>query len=113
MYYPYSKNKGADQIRSYCESELRLCFRLCRLLVFIISHAVAHMPCFKILGLWVMKTFEGINHIWPSWSCNLDPINFGSLFPLRLHTKLGLNWLSSFVVSEEKIFGNGEYIGIP
>ena len=32
--YPGSVNKGADQLRSYCEADLRLCFRLCRLLVF-------------------------------------------------------------------------------
>ena len=31
--YPCSENKGADQLRSYCEADLRL-FRLCRLLVF-------------------------------------------------------------------------------
>ena len=29
-----SENKGADQLRSYCEADLRLCFRLCMLLVF-------------------------------------------------------------------------------
>ena len=34
MYYPSSENKGTDQLRSYCEADLRLCFRLCRLLVF-------------------------------------------------------------------------------
>ena len=34
LYYPRSENKGADQLRSYCEADLRLCFRLCRLLVF-------------------------------------------------------------------------------
>ena len=51
MYYLCSENKGADQlrryceadlrlrsyceaVRSYCEADLRLCFRLCRLLVF-------------------------------------------------------------------------------
>ena len=34
LYYPCSINKGADQLRSYCEADLRLCFRLCRLLVF-------------------------------------------------------------------------------
>ena len=34
MYYPCSKNKGADQLRSYREADLRLCFRLCRFLVF-------------------------------------------------------------------------------
>ena len=34
LYYPCSENKGADQLRSYCEADLRLCFRLCCLLVF-------------------------------------------------------------------------------
>ena len=34
MYYPCSKNKGADQLRGYREADLRLCFRICRLLVF-------------------------------------------------------------------------------
>ena len=48
MYYPCSENKGADQLRSYCEADLRLCFRICRLLVF---------PCtgsfynFSLLGI--------------------------------------------------------------
>ena len=34
LYHPWIENKGADQLRSYCEADLRLCFRLCRLLVF-------------------------------------------------------------------------------
>ena len=34
LYYPSSENKGADRLRSYCEADLRLCVRLCRLLVF-------------------------------------------------------------------------------
>ena len=34
LYYPSSENKGADQLRGYREAALRLCFRLCRLLVF-------------------------------------------------------------------------------
>ena len=34
MYYLCSENKGADQLRGYREADLRLCFRLCRLLVF-------------------------------------------------------------------------------
>ena len=34
LYYPSSENKGADQLRSDCEADLRFCFRLCRLLVF-------------------------------------------------------------------------------
>ena len=32
--YPSSENKGADQLRGYREADLRLCFRLCRLLIF-------------------------------------------------------------------------------
>ena len=27
LYYQCSENKGTDQLRSYCESDLRLCFR--------------------------------------------------------------------------------------
>ena len=34
MYYPCSENKGADQLRGDREADLRLCFRLCKLLVF-------------------------------------------------------------------------------
>ena len=34
MYYPCSENKDADQLRGYREADLRLCFRICRLLVF-------------------------------------------------------------------------------
>ena len=34
MYYPCSENKGADQLRGYREAYLRVCFRICRLLVF-------------------------------------------------------------------------------
>ena len=34
LYSPSSESKGADQLRGYREADLRLCFRLCRLLVF-------------------------------------------------------------------------------
>ena len=34
LYYPYSANKGADQLRSYCEADLRLYFRICKKPVF-------------------------------------------------------------------------------
>ena len=27
LYYPSSESKSADQLRSYCEADLRLCFR--------------------------------------------------------------------------------------
>ena len=34
VYYPCSENKGADQLRGYREADLRLCFRIGRLLFF-------------------------------------------------------------------------------
>ena len=34
VYYLCSENKGADQLRGYREADLRLCFLICRLLVF-------------------------------------------------------------------------------
>ena len=34
LYYPCSKNKGADQLHGNREADLVLCFRICRLLVF-------------------------------------------------------------------------------
>ena len=34
LHYLCGKNKGADQLRGYSEADLRLCFRICILLVF-------------------------------------------------------------------------------
>ena len=34
LYYPSSENKDTDQLRGYREADLRLCFRIGRLLVF-------------------------------------------------------------------------------
>ena len=41
LYYPYSENKGADQLRGYREADLRLCFRICKKKRF--SHDAAHV----------------------------------------------------------------------
>ena len=34
LYYPSGENKGTDQLRGYRKADLRLCFRICSLLVF-------------------------------------------------------------------------------
>ena len=34
LYYLCSENKGADQLCGYCEADLRLCFCICKTLVF-------------------------------------------------------------------------------
>ena len=59
LYYPCSENKGADQLRGYREADLRLCFRLCILLVFpwggsFLSGTVIGTLC-KILCLLTLK----------------------------------------------------------
>ena len=34
LYYLSRENKGADKLRGYREADLRLCFRICKTLVF-------------------------------------------------------------------------------
>ena len=34
LYYLCSENKGADQLCGYCEADLRLCFRICKMMFF-------------------------------------------------------------------------------
>ena len=41
LYYPYSENKGADQLGGYREADLRLCFRIYAKSRF--SHDEAHL----------------------------------------------------------------------
>ena len=43
LYYRCSENKGADQLCGHREADLRLCFRICKMLVF---HDAAHMVQF-------------------------------------------------------------------
>ena len=43
LYYPSSENKGVDQLRSYYEADLRLCFRICRLFSHVAAHIVEKM----------------------------------------------------------------------
>ena len=65
MFYPCSENKGADQLRDYCEADLRLCFRICRLLVFPSWHEAAHFfyynfkfkPCHEELFIRVSNLY--------------------------------------------------------
>ena len=57
LYYQYSKNKGADQLRSYCAADLRLCFRICKRRF---SHNAAHLLEDKF-GEFYIKTSFGFS----------------------------------------------------
>ena len=50
LYYPSSENKGADQLRGYREADLRLCFHLCRLLVFPCGGSFLEYWMFMLVG---------------------------------------------------------------
>ena len=52
LYYPCSENKGADQLRGYREADLRLCFRICKVLF---SHDAAQLIHTKYEGSTVIK----------------------------------------------------------
>ena len=54
LYYPSSENKGADQLRSYCEADLRLCFRLGRLLVFPWGGSLDALMCGSNMAMYIM-----------------------------------------------------------
>ena len=50
--YLCSENKGADQLRNYCEADLRLCFHLCRLFVFPCGGSfISEMNCIFLIVL--------------------------------------------------------------
>ena len=43
LYYLRSENKGADQLCSCCTADLRLCFHLCKLLVFLMRWLISNL----------------------------------------------------------------------
>ena len=57
MYYPYSENKGADQLRGYREAVLRLCFRICKKKKKRFSHDAAHFCLYRSIFMQV-RAFE-------------------------------------------------------
>ena len=50
LYYLCSENKGADQLRGYREADLRLCFRICKMLYILYTQTdtrneISHSSC--------------------------------------------------------------------
>ena len=89
LYYPYSENKGADQLRSYCEADLRLCFRLGKLLVFscegshmsyLMDLHCLHLQLHLLEALLQDRIFEFF-----IFSSNVKKLEFLELFSLLTH----------------------------
>ena len=53
LYYPCSQNKGADQLRSYREADLCLCFRICKNPVFSrrTAQMILHIYMYRLMFL--------------------------------------------------------------
>ena len=60
MYYLCSENKGADQLRGYREADLRLCFRICKMLVFSRRGSIAFLLVihYDIRNLMTKRDFD-------------------------------------------------------
>ena len=84
MYYPCSENKGADQFGGYREADLRLCFRLCRLLVFPWDDSIMYTQ--NVCESWVrLQAHETLNR---------GPV---SIRPFLLRGTLNTKTTSSFL----------------
>ena len=44
LYHQRSENKGADQLRGYCETDLRLCFRIMQIVSFLMTWLIHGKP---------------------------------------------------------------------
>ena len=78
MFYPSSENKGADQLRGYREADLRLCFRLCTLLVFpwdgsctAVKVKLFYLKCLNCLYAVIVSYCGSIRITFP---CNIYPL---------------------------------------
>ena len=50
MYYPCSENKGPDQLHSYCEADLRICFLICKTLGFLMTRLIIYFFSIQSCG---------------------------------------------------------------
>ena len=51
VYYIFSENKGADQLRGYHEVDLRLCFRICKKPIFLRRCSYIVLIVFRCCGI--------------------------------------------------------------
>ena len=80
LYYLSSENKGADQLRSYCEADLRLCFRHADCWF---SHVAAHMlvPHFRFLHIQKQRPRSAV-HNCTADQCFCFHYSDSTIFPL-------------------------------
>ena len=72
LYYPCSEKKCADQLRSYCTADLRLCFRIGKNLV---SHDEAHIILLRLGKKTVPAACRGVRLVMLSCTKIVAPCN--------------------------------------
>ena len=76
LYNPYSENRSADQLRSYCEADLRLCFHICKNPVFSRCGSYKSLTMRKpVLGsIWTTKAQVSLLRAEEEIRCVVDDI---------------------------------------
>ena len=67
LYYRCSENKGVDQLSGYCEAGVRLCFCICRLLVFLCSGSYVNVEAFILCNLFYLVRLIIIHIFFQKW----------------------------------------------
>ena len=82
LHYPYSENKGADQLRGYREADLRLYFRICKKPVFSGrgSNCGYHGTCLKrslecLKDRWLLHAVRNYCRMLPAF-CNTFDLHY-------------------------------------
>ena len=88
LYYLSSENKNADQLRGYREADLRLCFRICKNLVF--SRRGSFQRCFSH-NIYYKRTinlcyFDTQVFPWSVYSIRMPPDTFTNFLRRLVYT---------------------------
>ena len=104
MYYPCGENKGADQLCSYCTADLRLCFRICKLLVFSCTGSIKLGFSDKKLRtvFFLSSSHPCTSSLYLFRPCTCLQIPVPSVFVCPLYPLDG-HWGAQILVSEDKI----------
>ena len=61
LYYPCSENKGADQLRGYREAGLRLCFRICKNVGFLMHRLKSNHELYDEMPTHVFTEYKAMD----------------------------------------------------
>ena len=101
MCYPSSENKDADQLRSHCEADLRLCFRIGKIRF---SHDATHIILLHAFN--VFTASKGCNLYILFFSNFICPIRaFVEIYPsVKCKVLAALGWIGTLCMYGSILF---------